>query len=292
MRLPFVLPVIAALACAAVAAPLQRRARPSIAVPALAVLTVLAAIAGVSVVGGVALGWLVQIPTIEDWLGWCRYLYGHQAIPWWAGAPASALLVLMAVRVGSCVARRYRAVHAPRLQSGDLEVLPVDDPIAFAVPGRPGHVVVSIGMLRLLDARERSVLLAHERSHLERGHHHFIAVSEVAAASVPVLRPLADHVRFATERWADEDAAVAVGDRELVARTIARAALAGAREPSLALAGLGVAARVEALLAPPPRRALHEMFLLAGTGVTLSSLLGSGVQLHHVLALAAHVCRI
>ncbi|MEU0836662.1 M48 family metalloprotease [Streptomyces sp. NPDC005969] len=52
-------------------------------------------------------------------------------------------------------------------QAGDLAV--VDDPVptAFAVLDMPGRVVVSSGMLRLLDGPERQALLAHERAHLD-----------------------------------------------------------------------------------------------------------------------------
>jgi hypothetical protein len=73
-------------------------------------------------------------------------------------------------------------------------------------------------------------------------------------------------VRIAVERWADEVAAVEVGDRSLAARALARAGLAraGARRTStVTAAALGgaegaVADRARALLAPAPeaRRAL------------------------------------
>ncbi len=92
-------------------------------------------------------------------------------------------------------------------------------------------------------------MLAHERAHRRHGHHRFIVATEVAAAMVPPLRPAARRVRFATERWADQDAAREVGDPKVVARAIARAALARRDEEGSALALLGsdVAARVEAL---------------------------------------------
>ncbi|MFE4869895.1 hypothetical protein [Streptomyces sp. NPDC056682] len=64
--------------------------------------------------------------------------------------------------------------------------------------------------------------------------------------------------------WADEEAGTLVGLRPLVARTVARAALAAKRAPrhSLAATGGPVPQRVRALLAPPtptaPRSALRE----------------------------------
>lgn len=59
--------------------------------------------------------------------------------------------------------------------------------------------------------------------------------------------------RLALERWADEEAGAAVADRQLVARAVARAALATKRAPVAAMAATGgpVPQRVKALLAPP-----------------------------------------
>ncbi|MDF3298900.1 M56 family metallopeptidase [Streptomyces tropicalis] len=149
--------------------------------------------------------------------------------------------------------RDYRKLAA----GGDLAV--IDDPVpaAFAVLGLPGRVVVSSGMLRVLDAPERQALLAHERAHLRHRHHLFSLMLHLTAAANPLLRPLERAGAFAVERWADEEAGVAVGDRSLVARAIARAALASSRARQAALSATGgpVPQRVRALLAPPmPRR--------------------------------------
>ncbi|MEU0966043.1 M56 family metallopeptidase [Streptomyces sp. NPDC005917] len=144
--------------------------------------------------------------------------------------------------------------------SGDGELVVVDDdtPQAFALPGAPGRIVVSCGMLRCLDHEEREALLAHERAHLRGRHHAFQAVWRLAAALNPLLRPLADAGGFALERWADEEAAARVGSRRVVARAVGRAALAASsrpsRAPALAVTGGAVPQRVRALLAPPPPR--------------------------------------
>ncbi|MGW1157485.1 M56 family metallopeptidase [Streptomyces sp. NPDC002513] len=171
------------------------------------------------------------------------------------------LIVLGSVTVASW--RRGRALVGVWREcrhiaaGGDLAV--VDDPVptAFAVLGMPGRVVVSSGMLRLLDAPERRALLAHERAHLRHRHHLFSLVLHLAAVVNPLLRPLERAGAFAVERWADEDAAAVVADRPLVARAIARAALASSRARQAALSATGgpVPQRVRALLAPPmPRR--------------------------------------
>jgi hypothetical protein len=88
-------------------------------------------------------------------------------------------------------------------------------------------------MLDALDARERQALLAHERAHLVCAHHVFVALAALAAATNPLLRPVAAAVVYCTERWADEHAATAVGDRRTVAHTIGKAALLTRHHPTL-----------------------------------------------------------
>ncbi|MFI5913212.1 M48 family metalloprotease [Dactylosporangium sp. NPDC051541] len=110
-----------------------------------------------------------------------------------------------------------------------LVVADWDSPRAVAVPpgrGRRGHVLVTSGLLRLLDARERAAVLAHERAHLRYNHHRTTAVAAVATAINPLLRPVESAVCLLVERSADEDAARTVADRRLVAHTIAKVALA------------------------------------------------------------------
>ena len=169
------------------------------------------------------------------------------------------------------------------------------EPVAFAVPGRPGRVIVSEGMLGSLDSAEQRVLYAHEHSHLRHHHHRFLHVADAAAAAVPLLAPLNRQVRFATERWADEDAVDEVGDRRLVARAVARAAVASATsgiEPAaLGISGSGTRARVEALMQPPggPTGATLAWVLLGLTGLAVS-VASSTIQFHHLVAFLSHVC--
>jgi beta-lactamase regulating signal transducer with metallopeptidase domain len=104
------------------------------------------------------------------------------------------------------------------------------------------------------------VVLAHETSHRDHRHPWWVLAAELAAAVNPLLTPTARTVAQAVERWADEDAAAALADRALAARTLARTALLmhqrPTRAPRTALGVLtaDVPTRVQALLAPPPRR--------------------------------------
>ncbi|WP_445520130.1 M56 family metallopeptidase [Streptomyces sp. NEAU-174] len=194
--------------------------------------------------------------------------------------------------------RRARTLTAAALEAAcmpaedDLIVIEGEAPNAFAIPGLPGRVVVSTGMLHTLDETERHILLAHERAHLACRHYAFVALAQFGAAANPLLRPLATAVTYTVERWADENAAAATGDRERVARTVGKAALAAhdapGRAPGAALAILGrrsplaaagpVPRRVAALLAPPFGR--HPLLAAATAAVLAITALSTAEAAH------------
>ncbi len=281
--LALVLPSLIAVGAGITGGLVQRRMRPQLAAPLLTGLAVLASAGVVVALALVAFGWA----------GWCRTLYSHDEVPIWIGLPAFAAIPSMlwtAVRA----THEWKASLGPCRSSGEtLELMDTDEPLAYAVPGAPGHIVVSVGMLNRLRPDERVVLLAHEQSHLLRRHHRYLWMAHVASAAVPVLKPMRRQVRFATERWADEDASAAVGDRRLVARAITRAALAQADHAALAASsfvGLGVPARVEALLNSDPGR--HRAHLaVAATGLAgWVAVTGSALQVERLLAFVSHIC--
>lgn len=184
-------------------------------------------------------------------------------VPRTLGVLAALLLACGLIRLARTLVRRRREVRtlaAVRAlpAAGDLVVIADDHPDAYALPGRPGRIVVSSGMLRALPAAEHGVLLAHERAHVAHRHHRYAALGQAASALNPLLRNLAGHLAFALERWADEEAAAQVASRPLAARSLARAALAAAAGrpggPATALALLRhkVTARVQALQGARP----------------------------------------
>jgi hypothetical protein len=292
------IPALVAVAVAVVAASAMRGAAPRLAVPLLAVLASLAGAGAVAALLGLAMG-TGAVPGIAGVVRWCTPLEpsdGH--VPWPVGVGAATVLVVGARRVHRLRTRTRSVRDAASAAPGPLVVLPVDRPEAYAVPLHDGgRIVVSTGMLRALDADERRVLLAHERAHLDHRHHRYLATGEIASAMVPPLAVLARRIRFATERWADETAAAEVGDRKLVARALARAALAADGEPTTGVLAFGrgdMPRRVEALLQDPPARRTLRAGLASFAGAT--GLVGAGaassVQFHHLARLVEHVCRV
>jgi hypothetical protein len=172
------------------------------------------------------------------------------------------------------IATRRRASRVTAAAGEDIVVLPSPELEAYAIPGRPGRIFITKGMLRLLDADERRVVIAHERSHLSHRHDLHRAAASVALALNPLLAALPRVQEWSTERWADEDAAGA-GDRATVARALRKACASptsnGQPQGSLAVAASAVDRRLAALQLDPVRP--HPaMLVAAGVVVTLSAL--------------------
>src|SRR5262249_7851163 len=91
-------------------------------------------------------------------------------VPDWVSLIAAGALGIAPWRTASVgvplLRQRAQLRNALATATGDLVVLPDRRPHAFAVPGRPGRVVVTDTMLRILSPEQRRVLLAHERAHL------------------------------------------------------------------------------------------------------------------------------
>jgi Zn-dependent protease with chaperone function len=238
-----------------------RRLPPRAASWLLASASVVAGGGWVAALGMLAFTLVSQFPALAAEGGWSPgVLAANNPVNWLFAAVCAAVLAVCTIRFAMVAWRQASVLVAARRQcrhllaGGDLAVVEDPVPTAFALPGSPGRVVVSSGMLQVLTADERRALLAHERAHLRHRHHVFLLLLHLTAAVNPLLRPVSEAGGFALERWADEDAAAAVADRHLVARAVARAALAASHAPSPALAASGgpVPQRVQALLAPPP----------------------------------------
>jgi Zn-dependent protease with chaperone function len=263
MRFGIYLALLAAVGLPAALGPAARRLSPR---SAAVVLTTGALGAGLVWVAALALlalatvGRLGLVGSLGHWS--VAVIEARDPVPVAAGLASMAGLVFVTAALAESCRRLGRGLmQLGRLhlrttgrRCGDVAVIDDATPEALALPGWRGSVVVTSGMLKVLEPAERRVLLAHERSHLRNRHWVFRMATRLGAALLPTARPLVARCDQALERWADEDAADAVGDRHLVATAVARAALATTEHHRSALAqGFSdgaVTERVETLLAP------------------------------------------
>jgi Zn-dependent protease with chaperone function len=293
--------IFVCLACAAAFGPtvavLCRRLPPGIATWLLSTGSVISAAATCTALGLLSSPWLVQIPLVADVGEWSRPALA-------AGDPvftplAAAAAAILAVSMARGTSEALRAVRRLTAIARLVETLPTDRELyvvcddqqrrAFALPGRPGHIVVTSALLKALDAAERRALLAHERAHLTRHHHLHLVAVRIAAAASPLLSPAARAAALSCERWADELAATGVG-RTAVAAALTKAAghlPAGGPNGSMAMAASHVEERVQALYAPRPR--VQSWRLLVPTLLLISMLVCDGdaaARLTHLLEFA------
>lgn len=214
-----------------------------------------------------------------------RFIVSHDPIP---GGMGILVVLWLAIAAGR-LAHAHRVTIGVRRAapgSGGVVVADASGFVALAIPGRHARIVISREAAEHCTPRERAVVVAHEWAHLRRHHGRYAVAMRVASITCPWLRGLDRRVAFLLERWADEEAAVAVADRSLVARTIAKLALID-RSPtrSLAFAQSDTVARTRAMLAPAPASPrLADQLTVAGAGAAATGLAGSAFQLHHALA--------
>ncbi len=217
-------------------------------------------------------GGLAPIATVGHWSA--QRVAANEPFDPATAVVAGLLLAAGTLRAGvvswGTLRRVLAAWSAARGCPGPLVVLPDPEPLAFAVPGWPGRIVASRGVLDACSPEERLAVLAHEQAHLDGRHDlHLVAVA-VAAALDPALVALPRASRRAMERWADERAAKDAGDRRIVAAAIGR--VAGADPPAWRLLTIPLGAtdaewRVRALLRHPPPRRIAATLVLASVGM-------------------------
>lgn len=256
MRISVYLPLLLSLALTTAAPLMSRYLAPALATRTLTA-TATAAIAAAASTWGLtllSLTLLIDTPVAQDRLAIL------DPVPTPIAAAAAIMLAysvwrgMRTIGVRRRTEREMRAVCALCQPHGEVAVVTDDAPHAYAVPGRPGRILISTGLLRTADATDRRVVLAHERAHLHHGHHRYRAVVDLAAAVNPLLAPNRAAVAYLVERWADEAAATVVGSRPTTARSLVKIALSA--PPSDALTALAfhrhaVTERVRALQAPP-----------------------------------------
>ena len=237
-------------------------------------------------VWALSLGFLANEPLTGRFFASSDDSFGiRHRLPLWVGLSALAIAAWS-------TARGVRVVRSWRLQRGSTSagthIIDTTELVAFAQTGRHGSEVISTAMLAVLEPAERRALLAHEHAHLRLRHDRYLLVGQLSAGLFP-LTPLAARMRHFMERWADEEAARAVSDRTVVARAIARAALASHGQPVMPLGanGANIPARVEAPLRPSivGRQAAFSA-TFAATAVS-AVVVASTEQMHHLTAVLA-----
>ena len=280
-------PLLVAAVLAVATTALHRRLPPRLATAFVTATLVLVVVAAIPTLLVLTLAFAAHVPLIGTGARWCGHAMGvHADVPAWIGLPAAAALVWGAARVVRLV-RDHRRLRCDR--PGQVHLAADRRPYAVTLPGTGGQIVLSQGLVELLSPAEREVVLAHEQAHARHRHDRFLLAAELAAAALPVLRPLAGRVAYSLERWADDVAARACGNRRLVAETLGKVALHGLAPSAAGFAGLGVAARVRALLDPPVRRPGHGVVGALWSSVVVTALLVL-YQFHHLQVLAAALC--
>ncbi len=282
-----------------------RQLSPASAAVTLVVAAVLSAAAwgwNLTLLAGTLVGRLGYVAELGHWSG--PALAVHDPVPVASAAVAGLLAAAAAAGLAWCCQRVVAELWQIWLAARTCPVTTADGVVvvedaalrAVAVPGLRGRVVLTTGMVKALDARERRVLLAHERAHLRYRHGELRLLVRLAAGVLPILRPLVRDCDYQLERWADETAARAVGDRGLAAQALARAALAGrsrrrsAAPPALGFLEHSVTSRVASLLAdPPPRRWQRLSGPLAVLAATAVFSVEASRDLEALFELAKHV---
>lgn len=192
------------------------------------------------------------------------------------GAILAWLSLAAARTLRATLAADPRRLGAPEPTSSPggvaVYVLPVERPMAFAVGLRRGKVVVSQGLMDLLSEEEGRAAVAHEVAHIQGGHPGLLFLGRVMTQAFGVLPPARRafaSLRRELEAAADDQAARAVGNPEVVARAIAKVGLAGAGPgPGAALADeADLAYRVGRLLGRHPESNARATVALILTGL-------------------------
>ena len=142
--------------------------------------------------------------------------------------------------------------------------------VAYTLPGWHSRVVLTAGLLELLDRDELAAVIGHERAHIRFRHDLLVLPFQAWATALgrlPGVRGASTAVADLAEMLAD-DLATGACERRVLARALAKVALSGDAapdEPTRAIAAGPVAARVDRLLEPAflPRWQVVAVYLAA-----------------------------
>lgn len=289
MTAQFVLPTLIAVVLVCSMGLVDWRLHPRVALPVFSAAMFIAAAGLLVVLTGAATGFALGPARSSSVLAWCRIIPLHHQVHPVAGIGALSALALVGWRVAQVLRARRQAIGSVEADAR-ISIIDDEDPIAHAVPTRTGCVVVSTGLLSLLTPSERRAVFAHERAHLQLGHHRYVLLAELCVAALPLVRPLAYQLRHATERAADEAAASHVDNRTIVARAIGAVALGPGLTGVPGWGGGSIPRRVEALLWPEREGLASKHISTLSATITVAAAVAVAVQLHHFGELVNHLC--
>lgn len=221
------------------------------------------------------------------------------ATGWLVVAFAVTVAALRVVPVIAELRRSARLVAEllPPATSRGTVTVPSSEPLCATVGVWAPMVVISSGFAEAVGPEALTAAVAHEEAHASRRDTLWRITVRLAAVPLPssVTGRLLSALDLATERACDEAAAVALGDRLVVADAILRAQRLGLRRWNGIAAGFGPshwAARVDALLAPVTGAptGVRRWDVIAGIATAVA--VASAGPVHHAaetaLSLVAH----
>ncbi|MET8989182.1 M56 family metallopeptidase [Nonomuraea wenchangensis] len=219
-----------------------------------------------------------------------------------AGLAVGGLVLIRIAYMGAAVllrAGRERRRHAEALSlvgrhdlGLDALVVDYDERLAYCLPGRNGHAVITTGALRSLAPEQVAAVLAHERAHLCGRHHLVLAAAEALARAFPRL-PLFEQARVEVARLVEllaDDVAASRHSRIHIAAALV--GLATGKVPAFALGAGGETALTRVRRMLHPQEPLGRRERVAGL-LAVSSLLAGPAMLAiapGVAAFLAHHC--
>ena len=241
----------------------------------------------------------------------CERLAGHglsgNVVVGWAAATLALILPCLAL-VGAQRSRnvqhRMRAdswvgTHS-RLGPYELVVLPTSSMLAVSVPGRPGQILLSEGLMTALKPMEVEAVLRHEAAHLDLRHGSILTIVSMMQWSVgwlPMMRRSLSSLRLSLEQWADAVAVEDLGSSQpLLAALRTYVSLAVSPYAAGFSAAETIGWRVHALVKHPSESTAGVKWLsysvVGGLGAVATGALTVWISHAHQLAAASLYCPI
>jgi len=199
----------------------------------------------------------------------------------WAAGFGALVIAALAIRA---IVRAMRAQRCARADSWlgahfdrsafDLVILPTRAPLAYSVGGRRPQVIVSEGLVTVLEPTELEIVIGHEAAHVRARHNRYLVlfgVAERVAGWLPGVRASTMSLRASLERWADDEAAGTDPQRRKRLRGALLTTVHAMAAPDLAAFGVTALVERAAALAGAPSKAsgVSRLVTWCALGLTL-----------------------